>query len=168
MPTTSGMALRLSASLKGRFVNLFHNDLGDPLEIHRHDAESAFKGPWDLFRMLGASFEQQCGTVVRAIATDGCPLCRGLFITRLAARLRAAPILTLPQQVSICNNICHGLAEDPFIVSMYGCELLHAGARQSVQISLGRRKKTPLSVFSKQLLALVFICRASKNEQSQT
>ena len=163
-----GMALRLSASLKGRFVNLFHNDLGDPLEIHSHGAESSFKGPWDLFRMLGASMEQQSGIVGRAIAPDGCPQCRGLFIVRLAARLLAPPILTLPQQVSICHMVCRGLAEDPFIVSMYGCELLHAQARQSVQASLTRRKKTPLNVFSKQVLVLVFICRASKNEQSQT
>ena len=145
------MVQRLSASLKGRFVNLFHNDAGDPREIHCHEG-SCFKGPWDLFRMLGATMEQKAAIVTRALATDGCPLCRGLFIIRLSARLRAPPVLTLSDQVSICDTVCTGLSEDPFIVSMYGCELLHAGARALVQTSMSRRKKLPVNVFAKQVL----------------
>ena len=39
-----GLMLRLSASMKGRFINLFLNEAGDPREEMPDDS---FKGPWD-------------------------------------------------------------------------------------------------------------------------
>ena len=144
-----GLMLRLSASLKGRFINLFLNEAGDPRE---EMPDESFKGPWDLFRALGAEPAAQQRIVSRALSNSGCRRCRGRFITRLAERLQAPPELSLNEQAAVVHDLCESTAEDPYVLSMYGCELLHAGARQSSQSCMTRRKALPLTVFSRQCL----------------
>lgn len=146
------LMLRLSASFKGRFVALFLSEEGDPREIYREGCASSCKGPWDILRVLGASPEVQRDIVARAVGTHGCSSCRGLFLVRLGRRLRAPPVLTLDEMVPIVVELCAKLAEDPYALSMHGCELLHADTRQATQGCLTRRKLLPLSVFSKQVL----------------
>ena len=128
------LQLRMSASFRGRFLNTFWND------------------PWTIFQFIDANAEQKL-VLLTSIFSDGCPLCKGKFLVRLAERLQAPPLLSVAEQLAIVEEVLLSCAEDPLIISMYGVELLHAESRTIVQTSLTKRKQLPVTAYSSQHLS---------------